>query len=51
VDPARRAVAVLSLVDGLYESVDYGESQRLVSSFLPELDLTVEQILQAGSPA
>jgi len=51
VDPARKAVAVLSLVDGLYESVDYGESQRLVSGLLPELDLTVEQILQAGSPA
>ncbi|WP_448596903.1 Uma2 family endonuclease [Thermoleptolyngbya sp.] len=51
VDPARRAVAVLSLVDGLYESVDYAGSQRLVSGLLPELDLTVEQILQAGSPA
>ncbi|MFQ3617934.1 MAG: Uma2 family endonuclease [Cyanobacteriota bacterium] len=51
VDSARQAVAVLSLVDGLYESVDYTGSQRLVSGVLPDLDLTVEQILRAGSPA
>jgi len=49
VDPTKNKVAVLMLVDGLYESVDYLGSDRVLSSVFPQLDLTVEQILQAGS--
>jgi len=57
VDPTRAVVMVLILVDGLYESVDYsgsdslrdGKAERIPSSLFPELNLTVEQLLQAGS--
>ena len=48
VDPAKETVMVLTLVDGLYESADYAGSDRILSSLVPELDLTVEQLLQAG---
>ncbi len=48
VDPAKARVVVLMLVDGLYESVDYSGSDRVVSSLFPQLNLTVEQLLQAG---
>lgn len=47
VDPVRAAVMVLSLVDGLYEAVDYDSSKRICSMLFPELNLTVEQVLQA----
>ena len=57
VDPARAMVTVLMLVDGLYEVVEYsgGDSlqddkgDRVVSALFPQLNLTVEQVLQAGS--
>lgn len=49
VDPTRSQVMVLVLVDGLYESVEYTGSDRILSSLFPELNLTVEQVLQAGS--
>ena len=57
VDPARAMVTVLMLVDGLYEVVEYsgGDSlqddkgDRIVSALFPQLNLTVEQVLQAGS--
>ena len=56
VDPARAMVTVLMLVDGLYEVVEYsgGDSlqddkgDRVVSALFPQLNLTVEQVLQAG---
>jgi len=48
VDPAKAKVMVLMLVDGLYESVDYSGSDRVVSALFPQLNLTVEQVLQAG---
>lgn len=56
VDPARAMVTVLMLVDGLYEVVEYsgGDSlqddkgDRIVSALFPQLNLTVEQVLQAG---
>ncbi|WP_448560754.1 hypothetical protein [Trichothermofontia sp.] len=50
-DPTRATVLVLLLVDGLYESVEYVEDDRIQSSLLPELNLTVEQLLQAGNPS
>jgi len=49
VDPTRNQVMLLVLVDGLYESVEYTGSDRIVSSLFPALNLTVEQVLQAGS--
>lgn len=56
VDPARAMVTVLMLVDGLYEVVEYGggdflqddKGDRVVSALFPQLNLTVEQVLQAG---
>jgi len=48
VDPARAMVTVLMLVDGLYEVVEYSGGDRVVSSLFPQLNLTVEQVLQAG---
>ena len=48
---------VLMLVDGLYESATYsgsdslrdGKAERILSALFPNLNLTVEQVLQAGS--
>ncbi len=56
IDPARATVMVLMLVDGLYEAVEYGggdslrdgKADRIVCSLFPQLNLTVEQVLQAG---
>ncbi len=48
VDPVKGKVVVLLLVDGLYESVDYSGSDRVISSLFPQLQLTVEQVLQGG---
>lgn len=51
VDPTRSTVTVLTLVDGLYESASYSGSDRVPSALFPELNLTVEQILQSeGNP-
>ncbi|HEY9695713.1 MAG TPA: Uma2 family endonuclease [Trichocoleus sp.] len=49
VDPVKGRVRVLTLVDGLYESVDYAGSERILSTLFPELNLTVDQLLQARS--
>lgn len=49
IDATRAMVRVLTLVDGLYEAVDYRGNDRIQSSLLPELDLTVEQLLRAGN--
>ncbi len=51
IDPSRATVLVLMLVDGLYEAIEYVGSDRIQSSLLPELNLTVEQLLQAGNPS
>lgn len=48
IDPTKERVTVLTLVDGLYEPTEYQGSDRLISSLFPELELTVEQLLQAG---
>lgn len=49
IDPAKGKVMVLTLVDGLYESVDYTGSDKILSALFPQLDLIVEQLVQAGS--
>jgi len=50
VDPAQAQVAVLALVDGLYEEAVFRGGDRLVSLTFPTLELTAKQVLQAGKP-
>jgi len=48
VDPIKAKVSVLQLVDGLYETAEFTESQAAIkSATFPELALTVEEILTA----
>lgn len=49
VDPDKEKVMVLMLVDGWYESMTYRDSDCIISSVFPQLNLTVEQLLQVGS--
>ncbi len=46
VDPTEQKVTVLTLVEGLYEQVEFRGSDKIISQILPELTLTVEQVLQ-----
>lgn len=48
VDPERTQIAILTLVDGLYEEAVFRGENRLVSQVFPTLELTAEQVLQAG---
>ncbi|MDI9635356.1 Uma2 family endonuclease [Geitlerinema splendidum] len=47
VDPTEQKVTVLTLVEGLYEQVEFRENDKIVSQTFPELALTVEQVLSA----
>lgn len=46
VDPLEQKVTVCTLLEGLYETQVFSESQRLVSTVFPELNLTAEQVSQ-----
>jgi len=48
VDPQQAQITILTLVAGLYEEAVFKGNDRLVSSTLPNLDLTPAQVLQAG---
>jgi Uma2 family endonuclease len=48
VDPLESRVTVLVFNEGLYDETVFGGDQVLVSRTLPQLTLTVEQILAAG---
>jgi len=48
VDPSQSRITMLTLVDGLYEEAVFQGGQRLISGTFPALELTAEQILQAG---
>jgi Uma2 family endonuclease len=48
VDPARAQVVVLTLVEGLYEETIFQGSDRILSTLFPVLELTAQQVLQAG---
>lgn len=48
VDPEREQVLVLKLVDGLYEEAVFRTHDPIISSLLPNLTLTAEQVLKAG---
>ncbi|MFS8855167.1 Uma2 family endonuclease [Synechococcus sp. H55.7] len=46
-DPAKQSVSVLRWVGGEYEDEVKTGPERIVASVLPQLDLSVEEILQA----
>jgi Uma2 family endonuclease len=48
VDPDRAVVIVLSLKDGAYQSREFRGGNRVISPTFPDLQLTAEQILNAG---
>jgi Uma2 family endonuclease len=48
VDPDRAVVIVLSLKDGAYQSREFRGGNRAISPTFPDLQLTAEQILNAG---
>lgn len=47
VDPNEQKVTILTLVEGLYEQLEFKGTEKISSQIFPELALTVEQILQA----
>ncbi|BBD65024.1 hypothetical protein NIES4072_13120 [Nostoc commune NIES-4072] len=48
VDPQINAVTVLILVDGFYEETRFTGNTAIASTIFPELQLTAEQVLNAG---
>ncbi|MHC5600091.1 MAG: Uma2 family endonuclease [Nostoc sp.] len=48
VDPQINVVTVLILVDGFYEETRFTENSAIASTIFPDLQLTAEQILNAG---
>jgi len=46
IDPAAQKVTLLLLVEGLYEETIYQGNDPIQSQIFPELNLTVNQILQ-----
>ena len=48
VDPISWQVTVLEWVEGLYEERVFQGNERIVSPTLPSLDLTCEQVMNAG---
>ena len=48
IDPTQAQVMVLTLVDGLYEEAIFRGGDHLVSVTFPTLELSAQQILQAG---
>jgi len=48
VDPQANKITVLKLVDGLYEESIFVGNAVIISSIFPQLQLTAEQILNAG---
>ena len=48
VDPLEQKITVCSLVEGLYEAVEFTSNDPIVSQLFPALQLTVNQVLQSG---
>ena len=46
IDPDAKKVTVLLLVDGLYEEIIYQTQEKIMSHTFPQLNITVEEILQ-----
>jgi Uma2 family endonuclease len=49
VDPIQQRVTVLEWVEGLYEERVFQGNQQIISPMLPDLDLTSERVINAGS--
>jgi len=47
-NPKQATISVYSLVDGEYQVRQFRSSDRIISPTFPELNLTAEQIFQAG---
>jgi Uma2 family endonuclease len=47
VDPLTNKVTVFTLIEELYEPVEFFGTQCIQSQIFPELELTVEQVLTA----
>ena len=48
VDPLTSKVTIFTLVEELYEGTEFAGTEQIVSGTFPELNLTGEQIMQAG---
>lgn len=48
VDPIDEVVIVCSLIEGFYDAVSFRGEERIISPNFPELNLSAEQVLQAG---
>ncbi len=48
IDPLISKVTIFTLIEELYEGVEFTGDEQIVSSILPELNLTTEQIIGAG---
>jgi Uma2 family endonuclease len=48
IDPARKVVLMLTLVDGDYQEATFTGEQVIISPTFPGLSLTAEQVLNAG---
>jgi len=46
IDPHRKKVTALTLVDGEYDSAVYGVSEQIVSAVFPALSVSVQQLLK-----
>lgn len=51
VDPLENKVTVLLLVEGFYDPNEFTGRERILSQTFPELALTADQVLQAGTIA
>ncbi|BAY01704.1 hypothetical protein NIES19_09400 [Anabaena cylindrica PCC 7122] len=49
VDPLESKISVLLLEDGLYEETIFTANQKIISQTFPELNITVEQVFNAGN--
>jgi Uma2 family endonuclease len=47
-NPKQPTISVCNLVDGEYQISKFQDDDRLISQIFPELNLTVNQIFQAG---
>jgi Uma2 family endonuclease len=49
VDPLESKISVLFLEEGLYEDTIFTANQKIISRTFPELNITVEQVFNAGN--
>ncbi|MBD2626737.1 Uma2 family endonuclease [Trichormus variabilis] len=49
VDPLENKISVLFLEEGLYEDTVFTANQKIISQTFPELNIAIEQVLNAGN--